>query len=82
MGNKGAIACVLRIHGTSLCFVSAHLEAHQQEVEGRNGDFKQIVEGLRLGRKDCDLLSQFDHTFFFGETLAPSQKDGSDLRFV
>ncbi|KAH8091615.1 hypothetical protein JL720_5927 [Aureococcus anophagefferens] len=67
LGNKGAIGAAFRVHGTTLCFVCCHLEAFQGEVFGRNSDFSQVVDSLRLGRKDLDALHQFDHVFWFGD---------------
>lgn len=67
MGNKGAVATALSLYDTTLAFVCAHLEASQTEVQGRNDDFCQIVDRIKLGRPDIDLLNQFDHVFFFGD---------------
>ena len=67
LGNKGAIAAALSIYDTTLCFVNSHLEANQLEVRGRNDDFAKIVDSLKLGRRELDILSQFDHVFWFGD---------------
>ncbi|KAJ8599860.1 hypothetical protein CTAYLR_005619 [Chrysophaeum taylorii] len=67
LGNKGAIGAALSIYDTTFCFVNAHLEASQTEVQKRNEDFSQIVDSLALGRSELDILNQFDHVFFFGD---------------
>ena len=35
-GNKGAVAASVRVRGEELCFVGAHLAAHDQHVAERN----------------------------------------------
>mmetsp|Transcript_5770 Transcript_5770/g.6899 ORF Transcript_5770/g.6899 Transcript_5770/m.6899 type:complete len:477 (+) Transcript_5770:322-1752(+) len=67
LGNKGAVAAALSLYDTTLCFVNCHLEANQNEVQKRNEDFEQIVDGICLGRPELDILSQFDHVFWFGD---------------
>lgn len=42
-GNKGACGIRLKVHdGKTLCFVSAHLAAFQDNVERRNADYRDI----------------------------------------
>lgn len=67
LGNKGGIGAALSIYDTTLCFVTAHLQASQAEIQARNANFGQIVESLDLGRKELDILNQFDHVWFFGD---------------
>ena len=47
--NKGAVALALHLHGVALCFVNAHLAAHQEKVLQRNQDTRLILKHLRLG---------------------------------
>ena len=44
VGNKGAVAIRFLLHATSICFVCAHLAAHQSRVAERNSDFQEIVK--------------------------------------
>ena len=68
LGNKGAVACALRLEGgASLAFVGSHLQAFQAHVAGRNADFRDIVERLSLGHKGLDLHAQYDHVFWCGD---------------
>ena len=41
-GNKGAVAARLRVYDSTLCFVNAHLAAHQTKVSERNSDYHSI----------------------------------------
>lgn len=42
LGNKGAVCIRFEVNDTSLCFCSAHLCAHREDVERRNDDFRAI----------------------------------------
>ena len=44
LGNKGGIGISMNVFDSSICFISAHLAAHTENVEGRNLDFKNIIE--------------------------------------
>jgi len=48
MGNKGAVGIRLGLKGEeeSWTFVTAHLAAHQEQVERRNRDWREIVQRL------------------------------------
>ena len=47
----------------SQVFVQAHLNAFQKDVRERNEDYTMIVDQIRLGDPQLDLLHQFDHVF-------------------
>jgi len=63
VGNKGGVGIRFNFNETSLCFVGAHLAAHQEKVDDRNHDFMEILKGLDLGEKGVDSI----HTFFMGD---------------
>ena len=44
LGNKGGIGVSMNIYDSNICFISSHLAAHTENVEGRNMDFKNIIE--------------------------------------
>jgi inositol polyphosphate 5-phosphatase INPP5B/F len=44
MGNKGAVVVRFNLHGTSLCFVCAHLAAERSAVQARNSNYRNITE--------------------------------------
>lgn len=69
MANKGGQVVKFSINGTSLCFVSSHLAAHEggKHLKDRNASVAEIFHGARIGRKALDLGSQFHHCFFMGD---------------
>ena len=44
MGNKGGVCVRLSVFDSSVCFVCSHLAAHRENLQGRNADFRNIVE--------------------------------------
>ncbi|CAM9391250.1 unnamed protein product, partial [Discosporangium mesarthrocarpum] len=70
VANKGGLVCKLRLLGTTMCFVSCHLQAHEgkNNLERRNSSCAEILQGARLGdRRQVDLDCQFHHVFWFGD---------------
>ena len=72
-GNKGGVAAALSLYGTPLCFVTAHLAAHQSKVKQRNEMAATIFKGLRplgaaelVGSRHLEPAATFAHVFFFG----------------
>jgi hypothetical protein len=53
-GNKGSVAVSLRYGVSSLCFMTAHLAAHQENVEGRCSDYRNIVARLDFRAEKSD----------------------------
>ena len=45
-GNKGGVAVRARVYDTWVCFVCAHLAAHESEVDRRNTDYREINSRL------------------------------------
>ena len=45
-GNKGGVAMRARVYDTWVCFVCAHLAAHESEVDRRNADYRAINSRL------------------------------------
>lgn len=89
-GNKGGLIIKLRAYGTSMCFVSCHLAAHQKEkfMLARNQNVEEVITEARIGNKDVDLDCQFDHCFWMGDLNyrvdlgipagAPGSRDGKE----
>jgi inositol polyphosphate 5-phosphatase INPP5B/F len=48
LGNKGAVVVRFNLHGTSLCFVCAHLAADRAAVQARNSNYRNITERTLL----------------------------------
>ncbi|KAJ0400692.1 hypothetical protein ATCC90586_008595 [Pythium insidiosum] len=68
LGNKGGLIFKCVVQNTSLCFVSCHLAAHQDQkfLDKRNSDCASILAG-HVGLKHVQLDCQFDHCFWFGD---------------
>ena len=67
MGNKGAVAASMQVRATSLCFVGSHLAARPERIHERNTNYTDILECLRLGRKEFEMTHQFHHVFWAGD---------------
>ncbi|KAK2964717.1 putative Type II inositol 1,4,5-trisphosphate 5-phosphatase [Blattamonas nauphoetae] len=48
VGNKGAIAIRFRFYESVICFVVAHLAAHQNKVSLRNKDYREIFNRIHF----------------------------------
>ncbi len=45
-GNKGGVAVRFTLYDSSVCFISSHLAAHQNDVHSRNSDQLNIAKRL------------------------------------
>lgn len=69
VGNKGGCVVKFELYGTSLCFVSCHLAAHEGKkfLNRRNADVVEILYNARIGGRSLDVASQFHHCFWMGD---------------
>ncbi|KRT85816.1 hypothetical protein AMK59_1973 [Oryctes borbonicus] len=66
MGNKGGVAIRIRLYDTTLCFVNSHLAAHQDEVQRRNQDFRDITDRINF-RKPPQTIKEHDQVYWLGD---------------
>jgi hypothetical protein len=52
LGNKGAVGIRLQLHGSTFCFICAHLAAHRAKVSERNLHYRSITDNLKF-LKSC-----------------------------
>lgn len=64
-GNKGAVTIRFNYSGCSVCFINAHLSAHENKVQSRINDFKMIVEDQQF-ESTRDILSH-NYVFWLGD---------------
>lgn len=64
--NKGAVGLALTLRTLRLCFVNAHLAAHQEKLLQRNLHVQEIYRHLRLGVSSLDISNQF-HAVWCGD---------------
>jgi len=62
--TKGGVGIGVFIDNISLCFISAHLAAHQFAFEDRNRHMNEIEKGLNFSGKS---VHNFDHIFVAGD---------------
>eukprot|EP00761_Pharyngomonas_kirbyi_P010902 gb/GECH01010925.1/.p1 GENE.gb/GECH01010925.1/~~gb/GECH01010925.1/.p1 ORF type:complete len:1084 (+),score=378.63 gb/GECH01010925.1/:1-3252(+) len=67
LGNKGATALSMKFNDTSMAFIGCHLAAGQDKVNERNNNLDQILQNLRLGIKELDILMQHHYVFIMGD---------------
>lgn len=67
LGNKGGAAVAMSVGNTMMCFVTCHLAARAERITQRRDNFLKIAKHLRFGNQEVDILSQFDHVFWFGD---------------
>lgn len=79
VGNKGGIGIRFSIYNTSFCCITAHLAAHMEQVEQRNQNFQDILNGCTFDEPD-KLYHPENHDvlIFFGDLnyrIAKSYED-------
>ncbi|XP_022906082.2 type II inositol 1,4,5-trisphosphate 5-phosphatase [Onthophagus taurus] len=80
MGNKGGVAVRIRLYDTTLCFVCSHLAAHQDEVERRNQDYRDIVDRINF-RKPPQTIKEHDQLYWLGDLNYRIMKfNGDDVK--
>ncbi|XP_047333664.1 type II inositol polyphosphate 5-phosphatase 15 [Impatiens glandulifera] len=50
IGNKGAVALRMRVHGRTMCFINCHFAAHLEAVNRRNADFDHVYKTMVFSR--------------------------------
>jgi len=80
LANKGGIVASITLRGTRLCFISAHLAAHEGEeyYKARNASLEKILRGAKVGPKpqywDASIYNH--HTFLCGDLNYRVKLDG------
>lgn len=70
VGNKGGVAVKLTLDGTSFCFVSSHLAAHEgaKYLQQRNQDVFEIMRNIERNKvHGLPAIHQFHHLFWMGD---------------
>lgn len=68
VGNKGAVAIAFQVLNTRICFITAHLAAHDEKYAERNQDMQNIWAGLRsLVPAGMSPLNYYHALFVFGD---------------
>lgn len=62
--NKGGVAIGIRVWDTEICFINAHMAAHQDRTKARNGNYRDIVRGIRIDPHNMDCLTGYHHVFW------------------
>ncbi|XP_041467097.1 synaptojanin-1-like isoform X2 [Lytechinus variegatus] len=77
-GNKGGVAIRFVFHGTSMCFVCAHLAAGQSHIKDRNDDYAEISSKIMfpMGRT----LESHDYVFWCGDFNYRIDKDNDEVK--
>eukprot|EP01100_Stratorugosa_tubuloviscum_P002924 TRINITY_DN1697_c2_g1_i1.p1 TRINITY_DN1697_c2_g1~~TRINITY_DN1697_c2_g1_i1.p1 ORF type:complete len:924 (+),score=364.06 TRINITY_DN1697_c2_g1_i1:53-2824(+) len=69
IGNKGGLGVSFNFNETKLCFVGMHLAAHEEKVEHRNNEWKEIARSFSslTGTTGFDIMHHFHHLFAMGD---------------
>lgn len=66
-GNKGAVSVRLSIYGISMCFVNAHLSAHDDHLKDRIEDYNTIVKDHEFHVPEHTEIFFHDYVFWMGD---------------
>lgn len=61
------IAVFFYYFDTPMVFVNSHFAAHQDKVETRNADYREIMEGVQFERAALDIMSEAHRAFWMGD---------------
>ena len=78
-GERGGVGISFRYLNTSFCFVAVHLPSQANRQDMRRFLLHEVLTGLQLGDRHCDLTAQFDHFFLTGDLGFPMGK-GATLK--
>lgn len=67
-GNKGGVSLRFTLNGNSFCATNSHLAAHQENLQQRIQDYKNILESTRfLIDSNTSSPLTHDYAFWFGD---------------
>ncbi|XP_076262811.1 phosphatidylinositol 4,5-bisphosphate 5-phosphatase A-like isoform X1 [Rhynchophorus ferrugineus] len=66
-GNKGAVSIRLSIYGCSICFVNAHLSAHDNQLKDRVEDYNSIIKDQDFHVEETKKIFYHDYVFWMGD---------------
>lgn len=66
-GNKGAVSIRLGIYGCTICFVNAHLSAHDHQLDDRIEDYNTIVKDQEFHVSGNNTIFFHDYIFWMGD---------------
>ncbi|KAF5292863.1 hypothetical protein FQR65_LT11115 [Abscondita terminalis] len=66
-GNKGAVSVRLTTYGCSICFINAHLTAHDEGLEDRIDDYNTIIKDQEFHVPEHTEIFFHDYVFWMGD---------------
>lgn len=66
-GNKGGVGIRISIAGCSLCFINAHLSAHDNMLKDRIEDYYDIVKRIKFHDPITEEIFSHDYIFWMGD---------------
>lgn len=83
LGNKGGVSIKLNIDMTSIAIVNSHLAAHQEMVERRNQDYRDIFTKMRFDNDEANTLKNSDIVVWVGDLnyrVSEDEISGEEIR--